>query len=77
MNVLNRLGAKQVSVHIKGCGGFAVAFVPNGLSVYEFKQLLNVDSRVQLFASTNLLPLPDGVNLYQCVDNFDAIYLEA
>lgn len=56
--------------------GLATVMVPQGMAVWQFKQLVGLQEESMLTVPALAFPLPDQVVLEKFIKNFDTVYVE-
>lgn len=78
-NYLYREGGytlKWIHLKSKSWVGSATVMVPNGVSVWQFKEMVGLGEKSLLTAPSLAFPLPDQVVLDKYVSNFDTLFVE-
>ncbi len=65
-------------IHLKSKHGIgsATIMVPQGITVWQFKQMVGLQEESMLNVPAMAFPLPDQVVLSRFVENFDTVYVE-
>jgi hypothetical protein len=69
--------AKWIHVRIQGWKGLATVLLPDQATVSDFKAMLGLeDSFGNVNVTASFLPLASETVLYDCVDEFDTVFIE-